>query len=75
MSRTPSLGTPVPVCQAGLLVPEQLPPLTFEQLLGPPEPAQSWRFELLVQELAVGEVPPAQESFQVISGTYDFAER
>src|SRR5512146_975510 len=68
-------GTPFPLCQLGFAVPLRQPVLFIvEHVLGPPEPAHSCLFELVAHEPVVGEAPPAQLSFQGISGIYDFAE-
>src|SRR5207245_6631216 len=75
-SRTESIGTPVPVCQAGLAYPpRQKPPNVKEaQLLGPPPPAV--RSEELDAPLAQPVTLPerAHESFHASSGIYDLAE-
>src|SRR5581483_6329638 len=84
MSRTPSLGTPFPVCHAGLGVPWHVPLAAdpLEQLLAPPEPARMFRLSggvpLLGTAGQTARFPAvavaAQLSFHVFSGMYDLAD-
>src|SRR5262245_60489658 len=75
-SRAPSLGTPGPVCQAGLAYPPRHAPalLGEAQLLGPPPAASRSTPSLLADLQPFSRPDAAQDSFQVVSGMYDLAE-